>query len=471
MKRALGDQKMETQLEEEEKRMEGRLVNWLSGEVGANSISLDKAGYVEASALASLRQSRRMGFSADMILTVGQKSKLLEVDENRIRRCQKEGKKSAIIKLLEFWFGVHNLRRDKFLGKLLREAADGMVSVDKILTFNKLKVLNSTKEELLSAMEAVPSLLKLSENRERVGRVKPIEEEPPPLGNPDQRTVYIETLSPETTHEKIAELVEKFGKVGYISMPRFKDGAIKGFAFVEFELESSAKACVEQRTLKSTHDGELIVISKLQWLAMKEELKSARKERKERGMHARQVQNFGYPIGTLVKVGGLSAAVKRQEIYDALQTITPVAFVDFKRSTPEVCFARFYTASSASKVEEALSGGRFQIGSRKVVARILTGQEESDQWKIIHKQTEEKEEKKKKRGDGPATKEDELGTEEPARQELAGNKDERSETDLGESEARLNENVQGDSKGVKRPAEEDSAELRESKKKKKKKTT
>ncbi|KAJ8906086.1 hypothetical protein NDN08_002585 [Rhodosorus marinus] len=462
---------METQLEEEEKRMEGHLVNWLSGEVGGSSISLDKDGYAEASSLASLRRSRRMGFSVDMILTVGRKSKLLEVHENQIRRSQREAKKSAIVKLLEFWFGAHNLRRDKFLGKLLREAADGMVSVDKILTFNKLKVLNSTKEELLSAMEAVPSLLKLSENRERVGRVKPMEEEPLPEGNPDQRTVYIETISPETTHEKIAELVEKFGKVGYISMPRFKDGTIKGFAFVEFELESSAKACVEQRTLKTTHDEELIVISKLQWLAMKEELKSARKERKERGMHAKQVQNFGYPIGTLVKVGGLSEAVKRQEIYDALQTITPVAFVDFKRSTPEICFARFYTASSASKVEEALSGGSLQIGSRKVVARILTGQEESDQWKIIHKQTEEKEEKKKKGGGDPATKEDGSGTEELPRQERAWNKDEKGERDLGESEVRLNKDVQGDSKGVKRPAEEDPAELNESKKKKTKKRT
>jgi len=135
----MGDQNVETQWEEEEKRMEGYLVKWLSGEAGASSISLDKDGYVEASSLASLRRSRRMGFSVDMILTVGRKSKLLEVHDNRIRRCQKEAKKSAIVKLLEFWFGVHNLRRDKFLGKLLREAADGMVSVDKILTFNKVR--------------------------------------------------------------------------------------------------------------------------------------------------------------------------------------------------------------------------------------------------------------------------------------------------------------------------------------------
>jgi len=266
-------------------------------------------------------------------------------------------------------------------------------------------------------------------------------------------------------------LLQKFGKVGYISIPRFKDGTIKGFAFVEFELESSAKACVEQRTLKSTHGEELIVISKLQWLAMKEELKSARKERKERGMHAKQVQNFGYPIGTLVKVGGLSEAVKRQEIYDALQTITPVAFVDFKRSTPEICFARFYTASSAAKVEEALSAGSLRIGSRKVVARILTGKEESEQWKIIHKQTEEKEEKKKKRVGDPRTKEDGSGTVQPQRQEREGNKDEKHETHLGESEVRSNIDVQSDSKGVKRPAEEDSIELDESKKKKTKKRT
>lgn len=40
-------------------------------------------------------------------------------------------------------------------------------------------------------------------------------------------------------------MFEKYGNVAYISLPKFKSGTIKRFAFVEFENEASAKKVVE----------------------------------------------------------------------------------------------------------------------------------------------------------------------------------------------------------------------------------
>lgn len=46
-------------------------------------------------------------------------------------------------------------------------------------------------------------------------------------------------------------MFEKYGNVAYISLPKFKSGTIKRFAFVEFEDEASAKKIVEVKLINS----------------------------------------------------------------------------------------------------------------------------------------------------------------------------------------------------------------------------
>lgn len=46
-------------------------------------------------------------------------------------------------------------------------------------------------------------------------------------------------------------MFEKYGNVAYISLPKFKSGTIKRFAFVEFENEASAKKIVEVKLINS----------------------------------------------------------------------------------------------------------------------------------------------------------------------------------------------------------------------------
>lgn len=46
-------------------------------------------------------------------------------------------------------------------------------------------------------------------------------------------------------HDWVKSIFEKYGSVAYISLPKFKSGAIKRFAFVEFINEESAKNVIE----------------------------------------------------------------------------------------------------------------------------------------------------------------------------------------------------------------------------------
>lgn len=46
-------------------------------------------------------------------------------------------------------------------------------------------------------------------------------------------------------HGWVKSMFEKYGSVAYVSLPKFKSGAIKRFAFVEFNTEESAKKVLE----------------------------------------------------------------------------------------------------------------------------------------------------------------------------------------------------------------------------------
>ena len=57
--------------------------------------------------------------------------------------------------------------------------------------------------------------------------------------------VYVENIPSTSNHDTLKEIFSRFGNVEYVSLPKFKTtGDIKGFAFVEFADEESARrAC------------------------------------------------------------------------------------------------------------------------------------------------------------------------------------------------------------------------------------
>lgn len=52
-------------------------------------------------------------------------------------------------------------------------------------------------------------------------------------------------MPPKADHDWVKSMFEKYGSVAYISLPKFKSGTIKRFAFVEFHDEESAKKVLE----------------------------------------------------------------------------------------------------------------------------------------------------------------------------------------------------------------------------------
>lgn len=107
------------------------------------------------------------------------------------------------------------------------------------MNFNKIKnILNGGPEELIRKSLNRSTLLELSEDGTKVRRKDdaPIKTQ----DEIDECTIYVEQIPLNSTHESISSIFSAFGKVNYVSLPRYKKSRqIKQFGFVEFDSEES----------------------------------------------------------------------------------------------------------------------------------------------------------------------------------------------------------------------------------------
>jgi len=158
-------------------------------------------------------------------------------------RKRRKGVYRRLVKQMEFYFSDANLRQSKFLLPLYQ--ADPWIPLTTFLTFNKVATMlseilgdNAGQEErvaeLTKAISVVESdTIHLSECQTKVGRKTPFTPSLPT--QVDSCTVYVENLPSEADHDYIRNFFSPFGVVQYVSLPKFKSGRSKGFAFVEFE--------------------------------------------------------------------------------------------------------------------------------------------------------------------------------------------------------------------------------------------
>lgn len=123
--------------------------------------------------------------------------------------------------LLEFYFGDSNLLKDRFLTERIRQSDEGWVPISVLITFNKLKV--ATQGDQSEVREAAQKSTELGVNTDgtSVRRLKPM----PEKDDTDSRTLYLEGIGTEITHDEIKAMITPHGEVTYISIPRFKDPA------------------------------------------------------------------------------------------------------------------------------------------------------------------------------------------------------------------------------------------------------
>jgi len=156
-----------------------------------------------------------------------------------------EALSEAIVRQIEFYFSDENLPRDAFLKKQLQkdETGRGFVSLDTIMSFNKIQKLTKDVDVVRNAL-AQSLVLVLSEDGASVRRKTPMD-------TPEERTVYVSYLPRTMTPDTCKLLFSQCGPIAKIDMP-VEGGVSRGVAFIEFERAEAAQAAIQQL---NNHDG------------------------------------------------------------------------------------------------------------------------------------------------------------------------------------------------------------------------
>jgi len=181
------------------------------------------------------------------------------VQKSSLTRVRKRKKQlyTDLKKQMEFYLSDANLRKDRYFGHLMQTS--NCISVETFLNCNKIKNLTTNAEDIIRAIES-SNVLAVSDCKTKIFRIKPIEEKQPE--DIERCTVYVEQLPPKADHDWVKLMFEKYGSVAYVSLPKFKSGTIKRFAFVEFDNEESANKVLEE--YKKLHEESKILPEELQ---------------------------------------------------------------------------------------------------------------------------------------------------------------------------------------------------------------
>lgn len=115
------------------------------------------------------------------------------------------------------------------------------VELSTFLKFNKIRKLTANLDDIIKALQT-SELLEISEDKTKIKRKKPLNVKE----NIEECTIYVEHIKSDTSHEWVSSVFSEFGKVQYVSLPKYKHNKLnKGFAFIEFEHPQEAQKALE----------------------------------------------------------------------------------------------------------------------------------------------------------------------------------------------------------------------------------
>jgi len=314
---------------------------------------------------------------------------------------------AKILKQVEFYFSDSNFPKDKFLKAQAALNADGNVPIATIATFERMKKIGGTLEDVVRVMRSSDQL-EVTEDGKYVRRKDPLPENDVTL----PRSIYAKGFPIETTTmEDVEAFFAPHGDVLCVRLRRIAaTKAFKGSAFVEFKTAEAAQQ-VAAKELKFTDDAAEPLIIKLKSDYLKSKIE-ARKEklqkRKADKISAKDESKDGegkkddeadadndeadedepFELGRILKLSGIGADVSREDIKAALEGFG-VEFIDFKRGVDEG-HVRFEKEGEASRAAAKLAENKTELGGKVPTIAVLEGEVEAQYWKVIKEAQKDK---------------------------------------------------------------------------------
>ncbi|XP_066263519.1 lupus La protein-like isoform X2 [Branchiostoma lanceolatum] len=292
-----------------------------------------------------------------------------------------------IYQQVEYYFGDHNLTRDRFLqGEIKKD--DGWVALETLVKFNRLKALSDDYGVICAALQKSPSkLMEVSEDKTKVRRL-PSKSLPK---NTEQwrsenkaRTVYCKGFHQDDTLDVIQQFFQDKGKVETVFMRRNENKEFKGSVFATFSSLDDAKKFVEAEGIQ--YKGEDVKkMFKNEYFNMKLEEKKKKKEEEKRQLEEETDQlekkkaeekqkDVEYTKGCILHFSGAPGDSVREEVSKVFQPFGDVKWIDFNKGDTKGT-VRFSTPGAAAAAAQE-ADGKVTLKGEELTCRVLEGEEE-----------------------------------------------------------------------------------------------
>ncbi|CDQ57780.1 unnamed protein product [Oncorhynchus mykiss] len=306
---------------------------------------------------------------------------------------------------LEYYFGDHNLPRDKFLKEQL-QLDDGWVTLETMLKFNRLvqfkfyqlKCLTTDHSVIVESLKkSQTGLLELSEDTTKIRRIssKPL----PELNDKykdtlKHKSVYIKGFPLETTLDEIEGWLKGKGVIENIQMRRNFQKNFKGSVFLVFDTEEASKQFLARTDTKSFKENEMIILSREDYHAKKsEDRKLLKAESKAKAKHDKdekqkqaeeeEMKSLDEQTGCLLKFSGNLDSVSREDFHEVFSGHGQIKWIDFTRGAKEGTILFRVSAKEALDKAKEASGGNLKIKGEDVTWEVVEGDAEREALKKI----------------------------------------------------------------------------------------
>ncbi|KFQ35225.1 Lupus La protein [Mesitornis unicolor] len=302
---------------------------------------------------------------------------------------------NKICQQIEYYFGNHNLPRDKFLKEQIK-LDDGWVPLEVMIKFNRLSRLSKDFSVIVEALrKSKTGLMEINEDKTKIRRSpnKPL----PELNDQykaaiKNRSVYVKGFPLDATLDDIKEWLEDKGPVENIQMRRTLQRTFKGSIFAVFDSVESAKKFTEIPNQKYK-DTELIVLFKEEYCTKKnEERKQTKVEAKARAKQEKEekqkqaadaeMKSLEEKTGCLLKFSGdLDDQTCREDLHDVFSGHGEIKWIHFVRGAKEgIILFKDIAKEALEKAKEA-HNGNLQLRNKDVTWEVLEGDAEKEALK------------------------------------------------------------------------------------------
>nr|XP_006636663.2 PREDICTED: lupus La protein isoform X1 [Lepisosteus oculatus] len=297
---------------------------------------------------------------------------------------------------IEYYFGDHNLPRDKFLKEQI-QLDDGWVPLETMIKFNRLSRLTKDFNVITDSLrKSKTGLIEISEDKSKIRRSP---DKPLPEANDEykdavkHRSVYIKGFPTDSSLDDVKEWLEGKGNIENIQMRKNAQKQFKGSVFIVFDTDESAKKFVEMPDLKYK-DNEMIVLLKEDYFTKKnEERKQLRAEAKAKAKQEKEemqkqaedeeMKSLDEHTGCLLKFSGDLDQTSREDFHELFAGHGQIKWIDFIRGAKEGTILFKSNAKEALEKAKEANGGNLQINKKDVTWEVLEGDVEKEMLKKI----------------------------------------------------------------------------------------